>query len=235
MAIAQTAESTEDVVILIPTYNEGSVVKGTIEDIPKSLSKIVCVNDGSQDDTKDQILQTRAHLISHAVNLGQGAALQTAIEYALLDEKSKYFVTYDSDGQHNIKDVMKMVKVIKSKDLDIVLGSRFLGTVVNVSFLKRIVLKIAVKFTNMSTGIKLTDTHNGLRVFNRRTAEKLKLQMPDFAHASEIIQRIAEENLKYQEVPVTITYTDYSRSKGQSMINAINIIFDVVLGKVVKQ
>ena len=229
--------STEDAdtAIIIPAYNEGSSIKDVIEKIPKSFSTIVCVDDGSRDDTSRQVSMTRAQLVTHPINLGQGAALQTGIEYALLDPRIKYFVTFDADGQHRIEDVKKMIKHLKRKKLDIVLGSRFLGEAQNIGAKKKAVLKLAVRFSNLTSGVTLTDTHNGLRVFNRSTAERLKLRMPDFSHASEIIERIAEEKFAYDEVPVTIVYTDYSRAKGQSMINAVNIIFDMLLHRIVKK
>lgn len=224
-----------NVAIIIPAFNEGSAVKDVIDAIPDRFTYIVCVDDGSSDDTALQVGHTRAKLVRHPINLGQGAALQTGIEFALLNPDIEYFVTYDADGQHRIEDVEKMLEHIKKNKLDIVLGSRFLGNAENISAQKRRILKLAVKFSNMSTGVKLTDTHNGLRVFNRYTAEHLQLKMPDFSHASEIIERIAERQMKYEEVPVTIIYTDYSRAKGQSMINAVNISFDVLLNKVTKK
>ncbi len=221
--------------IIIPAYNEGSAVRETVDAIPSKFTRIVCVNDGSSDDTLEQLQKTRAEIISHPINLGQGAALQTGIEYALTNPNIKYLVTYDADGQHRIEDVKSMLKYIQANKVDIVLGSRFLGKTENMPWVKGVILKLAVWFSNITTGVKLTDTHNGLRVMNRHAAERMQLKMPDFAHASEIIDRIAEEKLSYAEVPVTIVYTDYSRAKGQSMINSINIVFDVLLGKVVKK
>lgn len=226
----------DGVIFIIPAYNEGSAVRETINRIPKEYG-IVCVNDGSRDDTLLQLHKTRAKIVSHPVNLGQGAALQTGIEYALMDPKNKYLVTFDADGQHRIEDVKSMLKYIEKHKVDIVLGSRFLGGAVNMPRMKKLLLKLAVKFSNLSAGggMRLTDTHNGLRVMNRKSAELMQLKMPDFAHASEIIDRIVEKKLKYAEVPVTIVYTDYSMAKGQSMINGINIIFDVLLSKVTKK
>ena len=96
-------ESKKAVLIIIPAYNEGSAIRKTIDGIPKRFPKIIVVDDGSRDNTKDQVSSTRAQLVSHTVNLGQGAALQTAIEYALLDPSIKYFVTYDADGQHRVE------------------------------------------------------------------------------------------------------------------------------------
>jgi glycosyltransferase involved in cell wall biosynthesis len=235
MKNAAENEQLNNVAIIIPAYNEGGAIKATIDGIPKRYQHIICIDDGSSDDTSEQIKKTRATLVKHPINLGQGAALQTGIEYALLNPAIDLFVTYDADGQHRIEDVDTMLRHIKSNKLDIVLGSRFLGHAENISTRKRLVLKLAVQFSNYTTGVRLTDTHNGLRVFNRYAAENLQLKMPDFSHASEIIERIAEKELRYDEVPVTIIYTDYSRAKGQSMINAVNISFDTLLNKVVRK
>lgn len=227
-------ETFDNVALIIPAYNEGAAIAGTIEGIPIDFRNIIIIDDGSRDDTRERVAATRATLVKHPINLGQGAALQTGIDYALLDPGIEYFVTYDADGQHRIEDVRSMLEHIKQTGVDIVLGSRFLGEAINMPTMKRIVLKAAVWFSNITSGVKLTDTHNGLRVFNRATAQALKLELPDFSHASEIIERIGEKGMRYAEVPVTIIYTDYSRSKGQSMINAVNIGFDALLRKVIK-
>lgn len=223
------------VAIVIPVYNEGEVIKSVIDDILKTYRDVICVNDGSFDNSADEILKTKAYLIEHPINMGQGAALQTGLDFALQKAEYDYFVTFDADGQHRIEDVIKMLKTIREKDLDIVLGSRFLGEAENIWWLKKIILKTAIIFSNTLSGLKLTDTHNGLRVLNRKAAQSMQLRMSDYSHASEIIERIAENKLKYAEVPVTIVYTDYSRSKGQSLINAINIAFDMLIQKVTKK
>ena len=224
----------DKVAIIIPVYNEGQVIGDVIRKVIKHYPFVVCVNDGSRDNSVRVISQTGAHLINHPVNLGQGAALQTGLEYALQDPNVAYFVTYDADGQHRLEDVTKMLEVIKKDKVDIVLGSRFLGKAENITPLKKLILKMAIKFSNKTSGLKLTDTHNGLRVFNRHVAENLYITMNDFAHASEILERIAEKNFTYKEVPVTIRYTEYSRSKGQSIANAVNIGLDVMLRKLHK-
>jgi hypothetical protein len=140
-------------------------------------------------------------------------------------------VTYDADGQHSMHDVKAMMEVIKNKNVDIVVGSRFLGEAVNITVLKKIILKLAIRFTNVFSGVNLTDTHNGLRVFNRRFAESVDIQMPGMAHASEIIDKMGRGKWRYVEVPVTIHYSDYSKSKGQSMLNSVNILMDVMLSR----
>lgn len=224
-----------DVAFIVPVYNEGQAVRGVVERVLQDYEHVVCINDGSRDDSAAEIKKTRAYFVDHPINMGQGAALQTGIEFARLLPGVRYFVTYDADGQHRLEDVATMLQTIEDKGTDFVLGSRFLGSeAVDMPALKRRVLKLAIAFSNATSGVKLTDTHNGLRVFNKKVADEIQITMSDMAHASEILEIIARNNYSYCEVPVTIVYTDYSRSKGQSVINAINIAFDTLLRKVTR-
>ena len=125
-----------------------------------------------------------------------------------------------------------MLKILKQDKLDMVLGSRFLGMAVNMSKSKKILLKGAIKFTNTFSKVNLTDTHNGLRVFNRRFAETINISMPGMAHASEIIDKLGAGQWKYREVPITISYTEYSTANGQSMLNSVNILFDLIIERI---
>lgn len=224
-----------EVAIIIPVYNEAQVIGDVIKNVRKHFQNIICIDDGSIDTSADIIEKAGGILIKHPLNLGQGAAIQTGIEYALLNEGTKYFVTYDADGQHKLEDVLSMLDTIDKKNIDIVLGSRFLGTAENITWLKGLILRTAVVFSNRTSGIKLTDAHNGLRVFNRKVATLLEISMSDYSHASEIIDRIATYKFSYAEVPVTIMYTDYSRKKGQSILNAVNIGFDMILNRVTRR
>lgn len=226
----------DDVAIIMPVYNEGQVVEQTIATLQQHFPFIVCVDDGSNDNSREQIAKTKAHLVKHPINLGAGAATQTGIEYALGNENVQYFVTFDADGQHAVDDVVTMLDHIKKTRLDIVMGSRFMGkAAIDMPPAKRLILKGGVWFSNLTSGVKLTDTHIGLRVFNRHVAANLNLTLPDFSHASEILERIAEKKFSYGEVPVTVHYSDYSKAKGQSMFNAINIAFDTLMQKVSKK
>lgn len=216
-----------DTYLIIPVYNEGKVIGGVIAGAIKQFQNVVCVDDGSQDESAAVIADSGARLIRHPINLGQGASLQTGLEYALRDQYVQYFVTFDADGQHRLEDAEKMVRELRQGDCDIVIGSRFLDSSTKVSPLKRNILKLATIFGNVSSGTKLTDAHNGLRAFSRRFAEKLEITMPDMAHASEITVLIGKSGLKYKEIPVTIHYSDYSKAKGQSLWNSVNIMFDL--------
>jgi glycosyltransferase involved in cell wall biosynthesis len=221
----------KETAIVIPVYNEASVIREVVSRVLKEFKYVICVNDGSGDMSSAEIQKTRAYLVEHPINMGQGAALQTGIEFSRQIPDIKYFVTFDADGQHRLEDVRTMLKEIEKGTYDIILGSRFLGSTVGMKASKHVILKLAIWFTNMTSGLKLTDTHNGLRVFTRKVADELQITMSDMAHASEILEIVAEKKYKYIEVPVTIDYTDYSRAKGQSIINAVNIGFDMLLRK----
>lgn len=223
----------KNVAIIIPVYNEAKVIGDVINSVSKQFKYIICVNDWSKDDSSSEISKTNAYLIEHPINMGQGAALQTGIEFAR-QLPVDFFVTFDADGQHRIEDVEIMLKEIETGKYDIILGSRFLGETIGMKTSKRVILKMAVQFSNKTSGLKLTDTHNGLRVFNRVVAEGMQITLADMAHASEILEIIAAKKYRYKEVPVTIEYTDYSRAKGQSIINAVNIGFDTILRKISK-
>jgi len=217
----------DDVWIVIPVYNEGAVIGEVVERTRETFPNIVCVDDGSRDDSAERIAGTGAHLVRHPVNLGQGAALQTGIAYALAQSGMRYVVTFDADGQHRVEDAETMLAVARTEGADVVLGSRFLEQNEQIPLLKRIVLRTVVALSPTARKLKLSDAHNGLRVLNREAASKLRITMNGMAHASEIVGFLARSGLKVREVPVTILYTDYSRSKGQSLINGVNILFDL--------
>jgi len=223
----------EDVAIIIPVYNEARVIGTVLKHVLKHFKYVVCVDDGSSDASYDEIAKTKAYVVEHPINMGQGAALQTGLEFSR-QLPVNYFVTFDADGQHRIEDVKAMLSEIEAGDHDIILGSRFMGETVGMSGTKRAVLKAAIRFSNATSGLVLTDAHNGLRVFNRVVAEGMQITLPDMGHASEIPEIIAEKQFRYKEVPVTIEYTDYSKAKGQSILNAVNIGFDTLLRKVTR-
>lgn len=214
---------------MVPLFNEGQVVREVVEHARETFPNIVCVDDGSSDDSVEQARAGGAVVVRHPFNLGQGAALRTGLDYALGDPEAEYFVTFDSDGQHQVEDALAMVERLETGTLDVVVGSRFLDDRTKPGALKRVVLKAAVVFENLSTGVKLTDAHNGLRAFNRVAAQRIRIEQNRMAHASEIVAEIGRHKLRYAEMPVHVVYTDYSRSKGQSIWNSVNILSDLYL------
>jgi polyprenyl-phospho-N-acetylgalactosaminyl synthase len=221
----------KDVWVVIPVYNEAAVIAEVVTNVLKTFPNVVCIDDGSRDASVEQILTTEAHLVRHPVNMGQGAALQTGLRYALKRRGANYFITFDADGQHQVSDAVTMVDAVRAGEADVALGSRFLRAQEGVPLLKRLVLGTVAFLTPSSRRLRLTDAHNGLRVINRQAAETLRITNNGMAHASELISKLARSSLRVKEMPVTILYTDYSRSKGQSLFNGINILFDLSLTK----
>jgi len=220
------------VYITIPLYNDAKMIPKVIKSLKdKGYNNIVVVDDGSKDNGYDVVKKNTDVIVTkHIINRGQGAALQTAMEIAI-EKGAKYIVHFDSDGQHDAKDIDHMLNTLIEGKYDIVLGSRFLQEN-DIPLKKRILLKGAIVFTYILSQIWLTDVHNGLRVMTAETAKKLNLQHDRMEHASEILDKIKVLNLKYTEVPVTIHYTKYSMSKGQSISNSINIAFKLISSKI---
>jgi len=212
---------------VIPMYNEATVVGGVVADLRKEFPNVVCIDDGSSDGSQDIAREAGAVVIQHPINLGQGAALQTGFEYALQDPELDCIVTFDADGQHRIEDAKAMVERVRSGEADIVLGSRFLDKRTKLSPAKRVVLKTAAIQSRLATGMDLTDAHNGLRAISPTVARRIHLTQNRMAHASELVHQLAKMQPRYVEHPVEIIYTDYSKAKGQSLLNAVNIVFEL--------
>ena len=171
-----------------------------------------------------------AFVARHPVNLGQGAALATGIRFALFRGAS-HVVTFDSDGQHSSDDAWNLLQTQIETGCDVVLGSRFLGSTTGMPPMRGLLLKCALAFTKFTTGLALTDVHNGLRVFTREAATKLAIRQNRMAHASEILSEIARKQLSYVEAPCTIRYTEYSKRKGQKWTAMFIILKDLFVAR----
>ena len=218
--------------VVIPAYNEAEVIEEVLRELLdyNSSYQVVVVDDGSSDGTATAAGGLPVHVLVHPINLGQGAALATGIEYALR-EKAETIVTFDADGQMRPQDIGVLVNEVVSSGVDVALGSRFLTSAPGgMSRMKKIVLKLAVVFTKLTTGLKITDAHNGIRVFKAEALREIDITQNRMAHASEILSEIARNKLTYREVPVTIRYTQYSKAKGQSIFNSINILYELFMG-----
>ncbi|MBU9766927.1 glycosyltransferase family 2 protein [Mycobacterium sp. TNTM28] len=222
-----------DVWIIIPAFNEAGVIADVVAEVRSVFPNVVCVDDGSRDGTADRAFAAGAHVVPHPVNLGQGAAIQTGVEYARSRPGAKVFVTFDADGQHQVKDVVRMIDRLDTDNVDLVVGSRFADpqtqAVAHVPLLKRVILRAAAALSPQSRALGLTDAHNGLRVFDKLVADELNLTMNGMSHAGEFIALAHENRWRVAEEPVEILYTDYSKSKGQPLLNGVNIVFDGLL------
>lgn len=220
--------------IVIAAYFEENSIRTVLDDLQRNgYFNIVVVDDGSTDKTSEIAKRKDATVLHHVMNRGQGAALQTGITYAL-SQGAQFIVTFDADGQHQASDIQKLLQPLVVGEADVCLGSRFLGTASEVPLIRKVLLKCGVVLMYLMYGIKLTDSHNGLRAFTRSAAEKIKITTDRMEHASQILEEIMENKLRYREIPVTIKYTAYSLKHGQSSLNAVNIAYQMLKNKFLK-
>jgi len=215
-------------VFVIPAYNEWAVIKNTIESVlDAGYTNIIIVDDGSRDGSREILRKfwDAILVLSHYKNRGQWAALETGFEYMRrYGWGNGFVVTFDSDGQHDVSDIKKFREYV-SEDIDILMWSRFLWeSKTNVSFKKKIILKLWIIFTYFLSNIRLSDTHNGYRYIRLGALDDIHITIDGMGHASEIIDIVASSKLRYREVPVNIIYTEYSLAKGQKISNSWNVL-----------
>lgn len=222
-----------EIFIVIPAFNEGSVIRATLQPLIELGYSVVVVDDGSKDHTWRNLQNINVQRLRHPFNLGQGAALQSAVSYAL-SQGAKYIVHFDADGQHSVEDIPGLLAPLLTGRADVALGSRFLRREdwQAVPLTRRLLLKGAVVVNWLLTGLWLTDAHNGARALTRRAAQRIVLRENGFAHATEILQQIRALGLRYVERPTRIHYTEYSLLKGQRFWHAFDVFVDLLIRRV---
>ena len=218
-----------DAWVVIPLFNESEVITSVVAELCESFEHVVCIDDGSSDNSAELAEKAGARVLRHPINLGQGAALQTGFDYVMTHENATHVITFDADGQHRVSDALEMLELARTKRISAVFGSRFLDKRTKPGLKKQVVLTVAVIATRIFTGLRLTDAHNGLRVLSRETIGKVRMEQNGMSHASEIVHQIAKARLAWREYPVEILYTEYSKRKGQSLLNSINILIDLIV------
>ena len=224
---------TTSIFIIVPAYNEGRVIRSVLQSLIPLNCSIVVVDDGSVDETWSTICSLPVYALRHRINLGPGAALATGIKFAL-QQNADGLVFFDADGQHHAEDIDVLVRPLLAKEADVVFGCRFLraGDSKLVPPSRRVLLKGAVIVNRLMTGVWLKDAHNGLIGLTREAAMKINLREKGFAYHSELLHQVRKLGLRYAERPTRITYSEYSKDKGQSMWNALNIVVDLMLGRI---
>lgn len=210
--------------IVIPAYNEetniGRVISGLFS---HGFKNIIVVDDGSADKTFEIAKSFSIFVLHHEINRGQGAALQTGDEFAIL-KGADIVVHFDADGQFNPVDITGAVAELEKTGADAVLGSRFLDGRSKLPWTKRyLVLPVSKIVNRFYTGVKLTDAHNGFRVLSRKALEKIRISQDGMAHNSDIVRQIKKNNLKFTEFPVQVIYHEY----GQGIGGGAKIIWEI--------
>lgn len=227
--------------IVLPAYNEGSVIGKVLSDIPKSVkvdSKLfkittIVVNDASTDNTQSIISKRKGViLINHILNSGAGAATRTGINYAK-ELECDYIITMDSDGQHSIKDAVNVVSEVIQNKADFAIGSRLINSS-GMPWHRVLGNKLLSFFTFLLFGVFVADSQSGLKAMNGLAAEKIDYRSNSYAFCSEMIWKAHQAKLRIMEVPIEAIYTDYSLSKGQKNWDGIHLIGQLVKRRVIE-
>jgi UDP-N-acetylglucosamine---dolichyl-phosphate N-acetylglucosaminyltransferase len=218
------------VTILIPAYNEGTVIGAVVDKLLTDLKKtgldrasVVVVNDGSKDNTAQEVKKRpNVTLVSHILNSGAGAAIRTGLSYAR-DTGADYAVTMDADGQHDSEDVARVVQELVKDSSDIVIGSRLINAE-GMPWYRVLGNKGLSFFTFMLFGLWVRDSQSGLRGFNRKALERITFHSNNYTYNSELMWRIKQNRLSVKEIPIKAIYSEYSLAKGQSNWEVVHIV-----------
>ncbi len=218
--------------VVIPAYNEASVIRDVIRELNHLVDRVVVVDDGSSDDTSVYAKSEGATVLTHGINRGYGAALHTGSIWSI-NNGADIIIHFDADGQHSPKDIPLFVHALTQGEYEVALGSRFLeGTHSRIPLSRKVVLRLALLFTRVVQGIKVTDTHNGFRAFTAKAYTELGVSQDKMAYASEVLRELHAKQLRFTEIPTTIRYSEYSRAKGQSWYDAFRIVWQLVRGRI---
>lgn len=224
--------SKKEITVILPAYNESSVIQKVIQSIVDyGIENVIVIDDGSTDETAKIATRAGAWVYSHIINRGAGAAFQTGINLAR-QKQWPYVAFMDSDGQHNPRDLDQLVQKMETSRCDLVIGSRFLQKNKEIPYIRIFFNKIANLLTNIFCKNNYTDTQSGFRLFNQRAIERINLKLDGFGYCSEMIIEGEKADLKIAEIPISVHYSTYSISKGQDFQNgistAINLLWNII-------
>lgn len=226
--------STKKTIIVIPAFNEGKWLGNVIDGIRnEGFKDIVVVDDGSTDNTLEVAKSRKVITIKHLINRGPGAATQTGLTFAKL-QNSEMVVTIDADGQHDPKDINRLISELKTKNLDLVFGSRFLDKSNNIPLLKVVFNKIADIITFLLSTLWVSDSQTGLKIFSKNALDKISIKTGGFEFCTEIFMQVRLNKLKFEEIPIKVNYEIESQKKGQNFSTGISTLFKLFLEAITK-
>ena len=220
--------------IVMPAYNEEASIGSVIASCRnEGYDNIIVVDDGSSDKTRSIAQQAGAFVVSHPINRGVGAATQTGLETARLFGASTV-VTMDADGQHDPRDIQKLLEVLRTSRSDIVIGSRFLGGGNAIPLSRRLFNAVANMITLLLTGRYYSDSQSGLKAFSENALSKITITANGYEFSSEIFREARHFRLKVTETPVSVVYSDYSLTKGQHLAAGMSTVVKLMIRSVMR-
>ena len=189
----------------LPAYNEEKNIAKIIVQLKKVADQIIVCDDGSTDSTSIIAESLGVIIIKHPKNLGYGSAIRS-IFLKSREINSEVLVTIDSDGQHKIEDIEKVVKPVIDGRADVSIGSRFLDKHDNAPKYRKLGINIITKVTNSSLSEKITDAQSGFRAYNNKVLQALTPSDSGMGISTEILIKSSNLGFKIAEVPTEIQY-----------------------------
>jgi len=212
----------------IPAYNEEKTIAKVVLLAQKYVDVVVVCDDGSGDLTADIAQKLGAIVIRHGKNLGYGASIQTLFEKAKT-LNADLLLTLDADGQHDAKEIPKLIQPLLESKADIVVGSRFLGQSGSMPLYRRFGVKVLTKMTNGSRQKgSLTDAQCGFRAYNRKAMESLTLEESGMGVSAEVLLKARNLGLVATEVPVEVQYKELETSTHNPLKHGLGVISTIV-------
>jgi len=214
--------------VCIPAFNEAKTIVEIINKSKKYADGVIVYDDGSTDDTYELAKNAGATVIKSPKNTGYGAAIR-ALFQAAKDKNADIMVTLDSDGQHNPDHIPRLIEPLRTQNLDIVIGSRFLSKddKEKVPRYRSLGIKTITKLTQSASYSGLTDSQSGFRAYNKNALSKINLFEDGMAVSTEILLRAREKNLVATEVPITINYETDDTSTHNPISHGIGVAYSV--------
>lgn len=214
-------------ILILPAYNEGRAIADLVREAKSFVQSVLVVNDGSRDDTAQWAKSAGAHVLSHRINLGKAAALKTGCEAAVM-LGADIVVLMDSDGQHQPKDIPRVIQPILVGKASIVVASRKGGGKMPlVRNLGNRLLELSVRTL---FGVAIRDIQSGFRAFHTSVYPKLRWEAKNYHADAEMTVRIGLHRLSYQEVFIDIIYHD--SFKGMSVADGLKLLGNIFLWRI---
>ncbi len=205
MAASGIEGKKEEVLVVIPAFNEEERIGAVIQQVRKEVpeAQVLVVNDGSSDKTVDKALEAGARALSHPFNMGYGVALQTGYKYALKYDFD-YVLQMDGDGQHDSRYLPALLEAVKEGQADVALGSRFLGAgKYRTPVLRRIGMLLFGFLASRLSGQKITDPTSGYQALSRKAIEFcVKDAFPGDYPDADVLVMLHRAGLRIREIPV---------------------------------